>query len=304
MLITTLQAKEYLKINATLDDSNFTPFIPDAEEKYLKPVLGDELFAILDTWADEKNPEDDDYEILNALYEKVIPVIARFTLFIAAPQLDVNIGESGFTVLTSNNLVPASAQRVDKSIASMEQLAWNRVEILLKFLEENKDDYPEWVTSDAYTMQLRNLINSAAEFDKYVDIDKSRLTFQKMRHEMDNIERIDVIPVISQEMFDTLMTKIKGDEEVYGELEEMTEQEQKLLTHLRYFVANKAAGKVLKIDTSLVATFHIKEAKALLNLNPDDFPDFRDSGLYDEDDPDIPPFSDYENTEDSSIFVA
>ena len=295
MLITTDQAKGYLKLNATLGEENFSPFIPDATSKYIKPLLGNELFALLETWAGSKDETETE---LAALYEKVAPALSRFTFFLAAPHLDINIGESGFTVVSSgNNLVPASKERVERFMKSLEQLAWDRAEDLLIFLEENQSSYPEWVASDAYTMQLRNLINSATEFDKYVDIDKSRLTFQKFRQEMDNIERIDVIPLISEALFNTLIGKIKSGTD-------FTSQEEKLVESLRAFVANKIAARVLGKDNQLEATFYLKEAKALININPNDFPDYRDSGIYDAENPDIPPFSDYDNTAESSIFVA
>jgi len=302
MLITTEQAKKHLKINATLTESNFAPFIPDATQKYILPILGKELLALLETYAEIEEEED---SVLVTLYENVIPVISRFTFFIAAPFLDVNVGETGFTVSSNNNFAPASKERVDRHNNALEQLAWDSAETLLRFLEENKSDYPEWVASDAYTMQLRNLINSAVEFDKYVDIDKSRLTFQKLRYEIDNIEKIDVITLIGQDLFDSLMLKLKASYAVdYYEVNEFTEPETKLLNHLRAFIANKVAANVMGKDTQMVATFYLKEAKALINTYPDDFPDYRDSGLYDPETPDVPPFSEYDNTKQSSIFVA
>lgn len=290
MIITTEQAKEHLKVNATLTEDNFNPFIPDATNKFLLPVLGENLLDLLETWAVDK--DETETELL-ALYNVVAPMVSRFTFLIAAPHLDINIGDSGFTVASNNNLAPASKDRVEKLVKSIEQLAWDNTEQLIRFLEKNKADYPEWIESDAYTMQLRNLINSAEEFDKYVDIEKSRLTFQKLRHDMDNIEKMDVIPLISEELFNTLIEKIQN-------ADEFTEYETKLLNHLRAFVANKAA-KVLGKDTQMVATFHLKEAKALINLNPDEFPDYRDSDCYDGE---VPPFSGYENTAESTIFVA
>lgn len=293
MIITTEQAKEHLKVNATLGEDNFNPFIPDAVEKYLRPILGDETLTLLETWADD---QDDTDTAMVALYAKVVPMLSRFTFLIAAPHMDINIGDAGFSVASSNNLAPASKERVERYMKALEGLAWDSAETLIRFLEENQADYEDWVASDAFTMQLRNLINSATDFDKYVDIDKSRLTFQKLRQEITNIENIDVKPLISEDLYNTLIGKIKGEDE-------LTEYETKLLNFLQAFIANKAA-KSLGKDLQMVATFYLKEAKALINENPDEFPDYRDSGIYDATDPDVPPFYDYENSEDSPIFVA
>lgn len=292
MLITTEQAKDHLKINATLNEATFAPFIPDAEKKYVKPFVGKELFALLDTWAigqdAEENPE------LAALYPYVVAVVSRGTMFIASPHMDLNIGESGFSVTSTQNLSPASRERVKDYKESLEDLTWSNVESLLQFLEENKIDYPDWVASDAYTMQVRNLINSAVQFDKEVDIDQSRLTFQKLRKHMDNVEEMRVKTLISPELFNYLIGKIKNGTD-------LSTNESKLVEHLRTFVANEVASKHLDRDTAYVAQYHYNEARTLINKYPDDFPLYRDSDYYDGAQPF---FSDYENSDESAIFMA
>lgn len=292
MLITTEQAKDHLKINATLNEATFAPFIPDAEKKYVKPFIGKELFALLDTWAigqdAEENPE------LAALYPYVVAVVSRGTMFIASPHMDLNIGESGFSVTSTQNLSPASRERVKDYKESLEDLTWSNVESLLQFLEENKIDYPDWVASDAYTMQVRNLINSAVQFDKEVDIDQSRLTFQKLRKHMDNVEEMRVKTLISPELFNYLIGKIKNGTD-------LSTNESKLVEHLRTFVANEVASKHLDRDTAYVAQYHYNEARTLINKYPDDFPLYRDSDYYDGAQPF---FSDYENSDESAIFLA
>lgn len=292
MLITTEQAKEHLKLNATLNEESFAPFIPDAEQKYIKPFLGNDLFDLLDTWAEDKDEEDAE---LKNLYNQVIPVLARFTLLIASPHLDVNIGESGFTVQGSSTLVPASTERVKRFMESTEILAWDNMETLLRFLEENQTDYPEWVASDAYTMATKNLVNSATEFNKYVNIDSSRLTFHRLRCDITNIEEIDVVPLISQELYDSIISKLRGE----GSL---TDPEKKLLQHLKAFVVNKTAFSSLnRINNGVIATFHYNKAREIVNKTPDDFPLFKESTSYDQSQP---PFRDWENSQDKSIFVA
>ena len=244
MLITTEQAKDHLKINATLNEATFAPFIPDAEKKYVKPFIGKELFALLDTWAIGQDAEEDPE--LAALYPYVVAVVSRGTMFIASPHMDLNIGESGFSVTSTQNLSPASRERVKDYKESLEDLTWSNVESLLQFLEENKIDYPDWVASDAYTMQVRNLINSAVQFDKEVDIDQSRLTFQKLRKHMDNVEEMRVKTLISPELFNYLIGKIKNGTD-------LSTNETKLVEHLRTFVANEVASKHLDRDTAYVA---------------------------------------------------
>jgi hypothetical protein len=273
MLITTEQAKEHLKINATMNDSSFEPFIPDAEEKYIKPFLGDDLFEMLQTW--QETEDDVTSPELAALYPYVVAALSRFTMLLAIPHLNISIGESGFGVI------------------STETLAWGNIETMLRFLEENQENYAEWVSSDAYTMEMRNLINSTSLFNSFVDIDRSRLTFHGLRKAMDNVEEIDVKNLISEEQFDNLLEKVKNGDE-------LEDEETTLLYHLRAFVANKVAYTQLNKNTSDIAAFHYNAARQFINANVDVFTLFAESDCYDEADA---PFSDFDNSEDYSFFM-
>lgn len=292
MLITTEQAKQHLKLNTSLDEKNFSPFIPDAERKYIRPFLGDTLFNLLNTWAVEQDAEESPE--MAALYPYVVAALSRFTLLIAVPHLNVHVGESGFGVVENNNIAPASKERVADFKRSTEQLAWDNIEEMLRFLELHKDDYEEWVLSEAFTLQTKNLINSAVDFHKHVDIDESRLTFHRLRQEMTNIEDRFVKPLISDEQFDTFIEMLR-DEETF------TAIQKKVLTHLQGFVANMAASGKLDRDTRDVAEFHLVEARSLLNKYPEEFPDFALSEQYSGA---TKPFVGYENTDDSGIFSA
>jgi hypothetical protein len=291
MLITTEQAKEHLKINATMNDSSFEPFIPDAEEKYIKPFLGDDLFEMLQTW--QETEDDVTSPELAALYPYVVAALSRFTMLLAIPHLNISIGESGFGVISTNNTAPASKERVADFKASLETLAWGNIETMLRFLEENQENYAEWVSSDAYTMEMRNLINSTSLFNSFVDIDRSRLTFHGLRKAMDNVEEIDVKNLISEEQFDNLLEKVKNGDE-------LEDEETTLLYHLRAFVANKVAYTQLNKNTSDIAAFHYNAARQFINANVDVFTLFAESDCYDEADA---PFSDFDNSEDYSFFM-
>lgn len=283
-----------MKINTSLNEQNFAPFIPDAQRKYIRPFLGAELFDKVVEWSKEKPEETPEDEKLKALYPYVVAALSRFTFFLAAPHLNLHIGESGFGVVESSNIAPASENRVNKFMASLEQLAWDNMEEMIRFLEEKKDDYPLWVSSSAFTLETKNLINSATLFNKFVDIDQSRLTFHRLRQTLTNVEQMYVKPMISEAQFDVFVEKIR-DNEPFDEIEKAA------LTHLQAFVANKAAHLALQRETLDVAQFHLVEARDLMNRNPDEFPKFKDSDKYLGN---TKPYKPYENTDDSGIFSA
>ncbi len=115
----------------------------------------------------------------------------------------------------NTNLAPASKDRVQNFINSMLELGWNEIEkLMLRFLEENKEDYDEWVNSSAYTIYTENFIKTAVEFDKIIRIDQSRLRFMQMKPSIDNVEILRIEPVISKDMSDYIKSEINSDEEL------------------------------------------------------------------------------------------
>jgi len=310
LLKTTEEIRQYLKVDISEKESSFLPYIPDATQKYIKPYLGSDQLTELDEYYNDSEVEED--PLLDNLLTHVQRALAKFTFLMAAPNLDLNVSEGGFTVRSTQNQAPASRERVDRFMQSLERQAWDNIEMLLAFLEENKGDYPLWVESDAYTMAMRNFINSAGEFDSLVPIDRSRLAFMQLRPIMDNIELTEIEPNISIE----LCTAIK-EQMLSGELSEANE---KILPDIKRSVANLTFGNINLRDTTgsmetqyshhmifnqekreeykRLGKWCLGEVIKIIEASPDDYPEYVESGLYD------PASTPYENTEDSGLFVA
>jgi len=310
LIKTTEEIRKYLKVDISEKESSFLPYVPDATEKYIKQYLGSDQLTELDEYYNDGEGEED--ELLNNLLIHVQRALAKFTFLLAAPMLDLNISEGGFTVRSTQNQAPASRERVERFMQSLERQAWDNIEMLLAFLEENKDDYPLWADSDAYTMAMHNFINSAAEFDRLVPIGSSRLTFIYLRPAMDNVELTEIEPNISTE----LSAAIK-EQMLSGELSEANE---KILPNIKRAVANFTFSKIELKDMSgsmettyshhmifnqekreeykRLGKWYLGEVIKTIEASPDDYPEYMESDLYD------PTSTSYENTQDSGIFIA
>lgn len=268
ILINTLaELQQYLKVNSTFKIDSLKPYQDSAFEKYLRDVLGDDLADSLVLWYNE-SPRGQDAD-LTALLPYAQRVIAKFGFHEAAPNLDLQLTESGFGVVSNQTLAPASKDRVNRFMASLETEGWDAVEMLLRYLEQNADDYPQWTESDAYTMQLRNFINSAEEFDKYVHIGKSRLKFRSMRNTMDNIEILKIDPVISEPLAEQIRLEIRENT--------LTDANAALLPLIKRAVANLTAAEEIDTRYKLTGEHYLSEVRKVLDKNPDSYPLYRDS---------------------------
>lgn len=292
-MITLENAAKYLKLPTTLGEKNFEPFIPDAIERYLRPFLGDDLVELL--WAlKEGTHEVADLERLEALRDKVEAPLTRFTFLLAAPSLDINIGQTGFTTAGSSNMVPASEARVKRFTDSIERLGWDGIETLLRFLESSKSTYPEWVDSDAYKSFTRGFIRSAEKFNSYVDIDGSRLRFFRFRQAMDLIETLQVEPLLGI----TLLAALK-EEDIDGNVYAPSDNRAKAIDLTCKFIALQTAAEQIGESYRQPASHVFNMLRDHLNVNPTDFTElFPDTDSTTA----IAPYPSYSNTAESPIF--
>jgi hypothetical protein len=290
LLKNTAELKKFVRVAGTITENTLMNSVSDAQDKYLRDVLGKTLLTNLDEWYNSEDP--DDVAEYTALLPYVQRALARFTLFIASPEIDVTITESGIGVISNNSIAPASSDRVKKLDESNEKRGFDNLESLIRFLEANKDDYGDWTESEAYTLSIRNLINSAVEFDKIINIDKSRLYFSKIRNIIDDVDLLYIKPAISSELFDAIIAEIAAGE--------ISEENALILPYLRraeaYYTVSDSLDRskydgvgvqinqiFLERDMELYKTkaeTFLNEARKILDKNPDDYPEYQSSDVY------------------------
>lgn len=303
------ELRDYIKLPVEINETPMLEAVEEAQDKYLRDVLGEQLLTDLDAWHNMQNQTAVD------AYSALLPVVqkplARLALVIAAPELDVVITDSGIGVVSNSNLTPASKDRVEKFMQSNQNRGLDGLETLLRFLEKNKDDYPEWTNSDAYTLATRNLVNTAVEFSDIHDIGKSRLTFMKYRPAINDVEALKIIPAISEAQYNELITQMKSGT--------VSANNQKILTPLKkavvFFAAaenldkSKYEGTGVEINKAFMqrdiinltekATHMLSKVIKIMETTPDDYPLYKESDSYRE----STDLRDYKNEEDNTIFV-
>jgi len=289
LIKTTEELQQFLKVDSTFVVSTLYAYQESAIEQYLRDALGEDL---TDALADYYNADDPEAEAdLDALLPYAQRVVAKFSFHTGAPNLDLKLTDSGFGVVNNQTLSPASKDRVNRFIESLEREGWAAVEMLLRFLESNQADYPLWVESEAYTMTQRNYINSAEDFDKYVSIGKSRLKFNELRNAMDDVEILEVNPVIGE----SLATKIKAEIKA-GTL---TAANLALLFFIKRATANLTAAYALDEKYRIKGEHYLSEVRKMLDRNPDAYPEYRDTIYVKE-----KTYQRFENSDENGFFVA
>ena len=297
MFKTTEEIQKYLNVVGTLDIDTIKPFVKDAEYKYLRLFLGQSLLKEFQDYTVQAEQTD---LKLNALLPLVQNALAAFAFYLAVPSLDIKITDSGFAVVSTNTLAPASAERVKNFRAAVELMGYDRIETMLRFLEENQTDYPTWKDSEAYTQSTRNLINKAEDFYKLIGLEQSTLQFMRMRPQMDNVEMLQIEPVISKALADVLRAYLRGTTIDVNSATSTIAAIQALLIPVRRAVTYLVAGKEIDEKYTPTGLQFLAEVRKLIDAIPANYPEYVASSCYDST---KTSYSSFENTTESQTFV-
>ncbi|MBE0663743.1 MAG: hypothetical protein IH597_14910 [Bacteroidales bacterium] len=294
--------QQYVRVNVSVMEKSFLPYANDASEKFLNRYIGEALLTELDTHHNSTStplpyPAWADNDEKKAIFRQVLKLaqnaLAKFTLLLASPHYDLQLTEMGFVVQQNSNTTPASAERVKKAVESYESQGWDNMETLLRYLEKHHAIITSYKDSDAFVLATRNLINTAEVFDRYVNIEASRLKFIKLRPAMDDVELINIEPVISVALADALRTQQRENS--------LTDDNKKLLPILQRAIANLVAAREMKKEgAEHYGNHYLVEAKKLLDKDPDKYPLYKESEQY------VATKTGYayhENTEEAKNFV-
>lgn len=226
--------KQYLGVSLSKDFERLLPDIEWAEKKYIIPFLGENQYNDLYTAYDEDTLTPEQVKLL----DKVRMPLAHFTYskYITLAQLIVD--SSGISIVSDSRRKTAFQWQVtDLKGEYFLQKAYDGLDFLLKFLEDNKDDYPEWVNGEGYTLTNQFFINSTAQFNTHVNIDNSRLSFVALWQEMRRSETFLIAPILGISFFTELKAKLVA--------ETLSTTEKELVEYIQPCLAYYTAGNAV-----------------------------------------------------------
>jgi len=199
-------------INVSNSLENWFPYIDEAQETFIKPVLGDVLYDELqntmnpDGLAPEGRPIDGRLVDLLVMIRKPL---ALYALWLGADEFGVSISSQGIQVIESPTHKTAPQYRVQNLKENWIRRANTALDLVLKFLDEHKKDYPGFDPQDADLF-----IRGTLEFNSEVDIRESRRVFVSLKPIIRSVEKKYIRPTLSAELFDELKATWQSDEDL------------------------------------------------------------------------------------------
>ena len=197
-------------INVSNSIENWFPYIDEAQETFIKPVLGNALYDQLQgMMAIDPVPADDGTAEakLAELLVMIRKPLALYALWLGADEFGVSISSQGIQVIETPTHKTAPQYRVQNLKENWIRRANTSLDHVLKFLDEHKVAYPGFDPQDADLF-----IRGTLEFNSEVDIRESRRVFVSLKPVIRSVEKKYIRPTLSTELFDELKKALQSDE--------------------------------------------------------------------------------------------
>jgi len=217
-----------INVSNTID--NWYPYIEEAQETFIRPVLGDPLYRQLQETADPTTREPEKQPLdprLVDLLDLVRKPLALYALWLGADEFGVSVSSQGIQVIETQTHKTAPQYRVQNLKENWIRRANTSMDLVLKFLDEHREDYPSYICQDA-ELFLRNTL----EFNSEVDIRESRRVFVALKPVIRSVERKYIRPALSAELFDELKSALKSNTELTCDQKALMELIRPALAHL------------------------------------------------------------------------
>lgn len=156
------------------------PYIKTQERKHIKSVIGSELYA---TW--EVAPTAETPKLVHELLQEASSNFAMLTYTHVGV---VHISNAGFSISNNPNSIPAGWGQLKDLRRQLLKTANEALDEALEIMEANAALFPTWITSQGYTDFKGFFVSKTQDFQKYYNIENSRLTFLRLKPHLLKVE--------------------------------------------------------------------------------------------------------------------
>lgn len=232
LIRTTAEAKAALpRVLSNLGSAANLPDFQAAELKHLVPLIGYSQYETIEGKINA-NPAEDLSDAEATLLPYLRRVVAFFAYLDDMGTDNAKITDSGIRTTESANLPRVFGWQYKELKNTLQAKAYDAVEVLLRFLFENRLDYLPWLSSDEYASLSGLLIKTGTDFDAHYKLYQPMRTFYSLKVLLDEVQEDLIKPAIGTEML-----------AYFIEEEALDDDEKKILKLLKKAVAYQTIKK-------------------------------------------------------------
>lgn len=159
-------SEEFLKdktpINENLDIKKVVPFLGNAQEVWIQPLLGTALYNRLQEGIVNQNLTPSEEQLIRILR----PAHAYYTVFTALPFIAVELRNAGLVRSANENIQPAEYSFYKELLNQVKNTAEFYATRVTQFLCDNKSVYPLWTDSTGIASKKTSSFNGGFYYKK------------------------------------------------------------------------------------------------------------------------------------------
>jgi hypothetical protein len=238
--------KQVISISDATTFDRLFGHIVNAEQKYIFPIIGNELYGAIATFYNnpdsqllkrsDMNPdfnsdfyikvEDKDVAFARVLY-LLQQTIIHLAFYEGFDLLNAYVSDSGFKRQEGDNFKSLFKYQEDNIRKYYRENGLNGLDRVLNFLEINIEHFPEY--NELYLKSKGKIIPNARVFNDVYNIHGSHIIYLRLVQSMKTVEELELAPVIGGEAMKTIYTELQKPEPA--------DKVVKILPYLRNVVA-------------------------------------------------------------------
>ena len=197
------EIRKFVPVSSSSDFDSVAPHIANAERDYLIPIIGTAMFEKLMVFYETKLVEDlteveqKSAELLRLIQSSVIHI----AYWIGFDLLNSHISDGGFKRTESTSVKGLFKYQEENLKIYFRTNGFNGLDTVLQYLETNSSDFSEFSESPAFSLLKSAFIPTTDIFNELVFINKSRLTFLRMKSHMQLIEDTEISTILGPTAF-------------------------------------------------------------------------------------------------------
>ena len=214
LLSDTTEIKRFLPIGAGNDFNRLKPHIVNAENKYIKTLLGTNMYdELLEFY--EASPVASPTEIqiaMNDLLEKVQHSLIHLAYFVGYDFLNVSVTDTGFQRVESEHKKGLFKYQEDNLKQYFSDAGFNSLDSILVFLEQNIQHFTEFKASPNWTEFKASFIPTVKILQNIpYNIYESRLTFLNLKPHLAFVEDTTIRLALGETIYQEIKTEMVKD---------------------------------------------------------------------------------------------
>ena len=208
------EIKTILPIGVGNDFNRLKPHIENAENRYIKPLLGFDIYNQLsELYIIQESEEPDETEILHReLLGKVQFATIHLAFYIGFDFLNISVTDAGFQRIETERTKGLFKYQEDAIKAFFSETGFNALDDILTFLDLNIEFFEQFMNSENFNKLITSFLPNVKTIEEIpFNIHRSNLIFLALKPSVAYVEDTAIRPVLGETIYATVKSEMANE---------------------------------------------------------------------------------------------